>query len=57
MQLSTKVPPPWVRLFVLTPVVFIASGVVTILSPLLHLVLLIVDLVDRRRWRAPSSSC
>lgn len=51
MQLSTKVPPPWFRLLVITPVVFVGCVVVTILSPLLHLLLLLVDLVDRKNWR------
>ncbi len=51
VQLTTKVPPPWFRLFVLTPVVFVVCAVVTVLSPLLHLCLLLVDVVDRKRWR------
>ncbi len=49
--MSSKVPPPWFRLFVLTPIVFVGSAVVTVLSPLLHLALLLVDLVDPRRLR------
>ena len=51
MSVLSRVPPPWFRLFVLTPVVFIGSGVVTILSPVLHLVLMVIDLIDRHRWR------
>jgi 1-acyl-sn-glycerol-3-phosphate acyltransferase len=51
MQLSTRVPPTWFRLFVLTPFVFVFCAVVTVLSPLLHLCLALIDLVDRRRWR------
>ncbi len=51
MKLLTNVPPPWFRLLVLTPVVVVLSGIVTLLSPLLHLVLLLIDLVDRRGWR------
>lgn len=51
MAVLTKVPPVWVRLFVLTPVVFVVSGLVTLLSPLLHLVLALIDVVDRRQWR------
>lgn len=47
----TKVPPPWVRLFVVTPIVFVGSAVVTLLSPLLHLILLLIDLVDRKGFR------
>ncbi len=51
MKLLTNVPPPWFRLAVVTPVVFVASGIVTLLSPLLHLVLLLIDLIDRKSWR------
>jgi 1-acyl-sn-glycerol-3-phosphate acyltransferase len=51
VNVSNRVPPPWFRLLVLTPIVFVGSAVVTVLSPLLHLVLLLVDLVDRRRMR------
>ncbi|NNE95059.1 MAG: hypothetical protein HKN24_03435 [Acidimicrobiales bacterium] len=45
------VPPRWFRVAVVTPIVFIVAGTVTLLSPLLHLALAIIDLVDRRRWR------
>ena len=51
MKLASKVPPRWFRLLVVTPVVFVFSGVITLLSPLLHLILLVLDLFDRRRWR------
>jgi 1-acyl-sn-glycerol-3-phosphate acyltransferase len=51
MELPTKVPPPWFRLLVITPVVFLGCLVVTVLSPLLHLVLALIDLVDRKQWR------
>jgi 1-acyl-sn-glycerol-3-phosphate acyltransferase len=34
-----------------TPVVFIGSGLVTIASPILHLVLALIDIVDRKQWR------
>jgi 1-acyl-sn-glycerol-3-phosphate acyltransferase len=40
-----------VRAFVVTPIVFLGSLAITILSPLLHLFLAMVDLVDRRNWR------
>jgi len=45
------VPPRAVRVFVITPIVFVLSGLVTITSPLLHLVLALIDLVDRKHWR------
>jgi len=45
------VPPRVVRVFVITPVVFVLCGVVTVLSPVLHLLLALVDLVDRKHWR------
>ena len=44
-------PPRWARVVFLTPVVFVGAGVVTLLSPLLHALLAIADLVDRRSWR------
>jgi 1-acyl-sn-glycerol-3-phosphate acyltransferase len=46
-----KVPPTWFRLLVVTPIVFVGSGVVTVLSPALHLVLLLIDLIDRKSFR------
>ncbi len=45
------VPPRAMRVFMVTPIVFVLSGLVTLASPLLHLVLLLIDLVDRREWR------
>lgn len=51
MSITTRVPPAWFRLLVVTPVVFVFCGVVTLLSPLLHLLLAIIDLIDRRQWR------
>ncbi len=51
MKLPTNLPPAWFRLLVVTPIVFVGSGIVTILSPLLHLVLFVIDLVDRKGWR------
>ena len=45
-------PPAWLRRLLITPVVFVAALAVTILSPVIHLVAAVVDLVfDRRRWR------
>ncbi len=38
-------------MLVVTPIVFIVSGLITLLSPVLHLVLVLIDLVDRREWR------
>jgi 1-acyl-sn-glycerol-3-phosphate acyltransferase len=49
--MTTRVPPPWFRLLVVTPIVFVFCAVVTVLSPLLHLGLAIIDVVDRKRWR------
>ena len=51
MKLTAKVPPPWFRMLVLTPIVFVFCAVVTVLSPVLHLILLILDLFDRKGWR------
>lgn len=51
MNVMTRVPPAGVRLLVVTPVVFVVAMVVTILSPVLHLMLFVADLVDRRHWR------
>ncbi len=45
------IPPAWFRLFVITPIVWAGCLVVTVLSPLLHVLLAILDLFDRRRWR------
>lgn len=45
------IPPLWVRLFVITPIVYVGTLLITLLSPLLHVVLAILDLVDRKRWR------
>jgi hypothetical protein len=46
------VPPRWIRRLVITPVVFIGALFFTVLSPLIHLVAAVIDLVvDRRRWR------
>ena len=51
MKLTANVPPPWFRLLVLTPIVFVFCAIVTVLSPLLHLILAILDLFDRKDWR------
>ena len=40
-----------VRTLIITPVAFVGSAIVTILSPLIHLVLAGIDLIDRRNWR------
>ncbi|MGI9607045.1 MAG: 1-acyl-sn-glycerol-3-phosphate acyltransferase [Acidimicrobiales bacterium] len=45
------VPPRWFRVLVVTPIVFVISGVVTVLSPVLLALLAVVDLVDRKEWR------
>lgn len=49
--MAMRVPSRSVRALVLTPITFAGALVVTILSPLLHLVLAAIDIVDRRRWR------
>lgn len=49
--MTVKVPPRSVRALVITPVVFIGALTVAILSPLLHLVLALIDIVDGNRWR------
>ncbi len=46
-----RVPPPSVRALVITPVVFVGALVVSLLSPVLHAVLALIDLVDRKNWR------
>lgn len=51
MGMMTRVPPPWIRLFIVTPIVFVGCGLVTLLSPILHVILALVDLVDRKHWR------
>lgn len=46
------VPPRWIRRFLITPIVFVVALIVTVASPLIHLVAGVVDLVlDRRRMR------
>ncbi len=45
------VPPAWFRLLLVTPLAWAGALIVTVLSPLLHLMLLILDLVDRKSWR------
>ena len=49
--MAVRVPPPWVRALVLTPITFVGALAVTILSPILHLVLALIDVIDRRSWR------
>lgn len=46
-----RLPPRPIRLLVITPVVFIASGAVTLVSPVLHFLLALADVFDRKRWR------
>ena len=45
------VPPRAVRIFVVTPVVFVVCGLITLASPLLHVGLALVDVVDRKQFR------
>lgn len=49
--MAVKVPPRSVRALLITPIVFIGALVVTILSPVLHLFLAVIDVFDRRNWR------
>jgi 1-acyl-sn-glycerol-3-phosphate acyltransferase len=49
--MALKVPPKPVRALVITPIVFVGSLLVTVLSPALHLVLAVIDLIDGKRWR------
>lgn len=49
--MAVKVPPRSVRALVITPIVFVGALGVTILSPLLHLLLAMIDMIDRRNWR------
>ncbi len=44
-------PPRWARVAFVTPVVFVVAALVTLLSPILHVLLAIADLIDRRHWR------
>jgi len=48
---ATWVPPRWARVAIVTPIVFIVSGVIALLSPILHVLLGLIDLVDRKEWR------
>jgi len=46
------VPPRWIRRLVVTPLVFVGALAFTVISPLLHLVAALLDLLfDRKRWR------
>lgn len=45
------VPPRWVRVLIITPIVFVFTAFVAVTSPLLHLVLALIDIVDRKEWR------
>ncbi len=45
------VPPRVVRVLVVTPIVFVGTGVITVLAPVLHALLAVLDVFDRKRWR------
>lgn len=49
--MAVAVPPPVVRAFVITPVVYVGSLLVTLLSPVLHAFLALLDLIDQKNWR------
>lgn len=49
--MALKVPPKPVRALIITPIVFVGSLLVTVLSPVLHLLLAVIDIVDRKQWR------
>ena len=49
--MSVRVPPAPVRALVITPITFIGALAVTILSPVLHLILFVIDVIDRKDWR------
>lgn len=49
--MTVKVPPRSVRAIVITPIVFTGALVVTVFSPVLHLILALIDVLDRRNWR------
>lgn len=48
---ADSVPPRWVRRSLVTPLVFVGSALVTLLSPILILLLVFVDVIDRKSWR------
>lgn len=46
-------PPRWMRRLVVAPVVFVLTTALIVLSPLIHMVAAVVDMIfDRRRWRS-----
>ena len=49
--MAVAVPHPLVRALVVTPIAFVGSLIITVLSPLLHAVLAVIDLIDRKNWR------
>ncbi len=52
LSVMEYVPPRWIRRLVITPIVFVAALLLTLASPLIHLVAAILDLVvDRKRFR------
>jgi hypothetical protein len=47
-----KLPPRWVRRIFIAPVVFVGAMVVALVSPFVHLVAALLDILfDHRRWR------
>jgi len=46
-----RVPHPWIRRLVITPVVFVVVAAMTVTSPLWHLIFLFLDIFDRRAHR------
>lgn len=51
LTMTVRVPPAPIRALVITPIAFLGALTVTILSPLLHLILAGIDLIDRKNWR------
>lgn len=46
------VPPRWIRRLVIAPTVFVGALILTLASPVVHLVAAVLDLMlDRKRWR------
>jgi hypothetical protein len=51
-RMLDRLPPRWVRRLVIAPFVFVGALIVAVLSPFIHLLVAIFDLIfDRRRWR------
>lgn len=49
--MAPKLPSKPVRAMVITPIVFVGSLLVTVLSPVIHLLLAVIDVIDRKQWR------